>query len=221
MKKKNKLLRKDVEFADKVHYVIINVIRLTLIIAIGGSIFADDWTVLFVSSATFILTFLPKIFEKRYKIDLPVEFEIIAVLFIYASLFLGEVHGYYTRFWWWDIILHTGSAIALGFVGFTILFVLHKGNRIKASPLIIAIFTFFFAVGIGAVWEIFEFAMDQIFLMNMQKSGLIDTMWDLIVDSVGGLIAAISGYLYLKRGEVFIFDKIMNRFKKDNPNLFS
>ena len=34
--------------------------------------------------------------------------------------------------------------------------------------------------------------------MNMQKSGLVDTMTDLIVDVFGAALAAVFGYRYLK-----------------------
>jgi hypothetical protein len=34
----------------------------------------------------------------------------------------------------------------------------------------------------------------------MQKSGLVDTMWDLIADCIGAGIAGLYGYLYLKDG---------------------
>jgi hypothetical protein len=40
--------------------------------------------------------------------------------------------------------------------------------------------------------------MDNTFGFNMQKSGLRDTMWDLIVDTGGAFISAFSGYLYLR-----------------------
>lgn len=50
-------------------------------------------------------------------------------------------------------------------------------------------------MAIGGIWEIFEFAMDQVFGMNMQKSGLIDPMWDLIVDALGPLFSVTTGYL--------------------------
>jgi RNAse (barnase) inhibitor barstar len=61
--------------------------------------------------------------------------------------------------------------------------------------------------------------MDQIFGMNMQKSGLIDTMWDLIVDSIGGLIASIAGYAFMKGNQRSYFSRLINIFIKDNPNL--
>jgi len=72
------------------------------------------------------------------------------------------------------------------------------------KPGFVAVFAFMFSVGIGALWEIFEFPMDRIFATNMQKpmlgdpSGPTDTMWDLIVDTVGAAAIALMGYRYLK-----------------------
>ncbi len=205
---------------EKAHFVFINFIRITLIFAIISAILTQDWWILFITISVFILTFLPFIFEISYKINLPIEFEIITVLFIYSAIFLGEVHGYYTYYWWWDIVLHAGSALALGFVGFTIMYILYKGKKIEARPSTVAVFSFCFALAIGALWEIFEFIMDQSFGFNMQKSGLVDTMWDLILDSAGAFIASSLGYLYIKRREVFIISGIMKRFINDNPELF-
>lgn len=86
-------------------------------------------------------------------------------------------------------------------VGFVGIFILFEGDRCAAPPIAIAFLSFCVAVSNGAVWEVFEFAMEQLFGLNMQKSGLIDTMWDLIVDCLGALIGALSGFVYLKSGE--------------------
>ena len=196
-------------------------IRISLVIAIVSAILNYNWLVLFVSVLTLFLTFLPAIIKRRYRIYLPAEFEILLIAFIYASLFLGEVHDYYTRFWWWDAILHGFSGLALGFIGFLILFVLYEEKKIKAKPGVIAMFSFCFGLAIGALWEIFEFAMDSWFGLNMQKSGLVDTMWDLIVDAAGSLISAVTGYLYLKGGRTRIFRRFFTRFISKNPRLFS
>jgi hypothetical protein len=217
--RRNQIVSK-VDFIERIHFIILIIIRVFLAIAIFSALYTQRWTVFFVSIVTFLLTYLPHLFEKKYDIDIPAEFEIVTILFIFATLFLGEVRGFYTRFWWWDVILHTGSAIAFGFIGFTILYILYRGDKIKASPIIIAIFSFFFALGIGSIWEIFEFSMDQVFDLNMQKNGLMDTMWDLIVDSLGALFASICGYLYMKKREVFIFDKMIKKFVDNNPSLF-
>ncbi len=213
-------LKEDAELIERIYFIILNLIRISLIIAFFGAIFSEEWIILFVAVFTFILTYLPYIVERRYNINIPIEFEFISVAFIYGALFLGEAHGYYTKYWWWDLVLHAGSAIAIGFLGFSILYILYKGKKVEAKPFLLAVFSFFFALGIGALWEIFEFAMDQVFGFNMQRSGLIDTMWDLIVDAAGALLVSLGGFLYLKKKEAFIFTGIMKRFVKDNPSLF-
>jgi hypothetical protein len=204
----------------RLYNIILWAIRVSLLFAIFGAVLSQQWAVLFASLFTFILAFSPKWFERKYHILLPIEFELIIVFFFYATLFLGEVHGYYTRFWWWDIVLHTGSAIAFGFIGFMIMYLLYRSNRIKANPAVIAIFSFCFALAVGTVWEIFEFFMDQFFGLNMQKSGLVDTMWDLIVDSLGALFASIGGYFYLKKMEFFLFGRSVRKFESENPGFF-
>lgn len=208
------------EFSEKANYFITSLIRISLILSGVWALIQERWTLLFIASLTFFITLLPKIIEKRYKIDIPVELEIISVLFIFASLFLGEAQNFYIKFWWWDIFLHGLSGVALGFIGFLIMYVLDRGGRIDTSPFLIAVFSFCFAVSIGIVWEVFEFSMDQIFGFNMQKSGLIDTMWDLIVDSMGALVTSFTGYWYMKKRGIFLFDSLIKRFEKNNPLLF-
>jgi len=199
----------------------INYFVWVTLIAAGIFSFLDDrWTVLFVTLLAFLLTFLPSLFERRYRIDIPVEFEILVVIFVYATLFLGEVGNFYLRFWWWDILLHGISAVGFGIIGFMILFILYKRGKVRASPIWIAVFSFSFAIAIGAVWEIFEFGMDSFFGMSMQKSGLVDTMWDLIVDGAGALIASTIGFLYLEGEDRVSFAKLMKRFVRENPRLF-
>ncbi len=110
---------------------------------------------------------------------------------------MGEVGGFYERYWWWDLVLHSGAAMAGGLVGFVLVFMLFEGDRFAAPPLALAYLAFSSAVAIGALWEVFEFGMDAVFGLNMQKSGLEDTMWDMIVNTIGAGIAATAGYFYL------------------------
>lgn len=214
------MARKKLTHLQKLQFIFSLVIRLSILIAIWGALVNRRWTIVFVSALALFLTFLPAILRRNYEIVLPAEFEIVMVIFIYTSLFLGEVHNYYTLFWWWDVVLHTGSGLILGFVGFLILFVLYKERKISAKPITIAFFSFCFALSIGTVWEIFEFSMDHAFRMNMQKSGLVDTMWDLIVDALGALFTSVIGFLYIKGGKSFLFERLVNRFIVANPKLY-
>jgi len=79
----------------------------------------------------------------------------------------------------------------------------------------------------GTIWEIFEFTMDQVFGMNMQKpmlndpSGLTDTMWDLIIDAIGAGIISSLGYIHLRnKGSDSFLEKWIDEFIERNPRLF-
>ncbi len=178
-----------------------------------ASLISNRWLLAFVCILTFISFYLPGFLAKNLKVRLPTEFEFIMVAFLYAAFFLGEIQNFYERFWWWDLFLHTVSGLILGFVGFLILYALYKQKRLTLSPWLFSVFSFSFALAIGGIWEIFEFGMDQLGGFNMQNGSLVDTMWDLIVDSIGALIAATLGYFYVKynRSPIGWFDKLMRR----------
>ena len=180
---------------------LILLIWLGLIISVVWSLYSQRWPAAFISVLTFVLTVLTLRLENRFEIKMPRSFSVVIIIFIYSTLFLGEVGDFYEKFWWWDVVLHGGSAMAFGLFGFLGVFMMFQGDRFAAPPIAIAILSFCFAVTIGVIWEIFEYAMDQSFGLNMQKSGLRDTMWDLIVDCVGASIGAGSGYLYLHAKE--------------------
>lgn len=200
-------------------------LALQAILAAGVvlAILQGRWLVAVTTFAIIVVTLLPIFLSKRLKIRIPPEFEVLAIVFIYASLFLGEVRGYYVRFWWWDVLLHVGSGFLLGLLGFLLVHVLNELENIEMhmKPAFVALFAFMFAVGMGALWEIFEFAMDQLFGLNMQKSGLIDTMWDLIVDTIGAACIALLGWRYLKRrGSSSFLESWIRSFITANPQLF-
>ena len=170
------------------------------------------------------ITFMPLVLDARLQVKIPYEFETLAFLFAYLSLFLGEVLDFYNRFWWWDIVLHISSGFLLGITGFLLVYVLNEDKKINfdLSPFFIALFAFMFAMGFGGIWEIFEFSADELFGLNMQKSGLQDTMWDLIVDAIGALFISILGYRFLltKERDSFL-ERWIDNFITANPKMFS
>ncbi|WP_111495230.1 MULTISPECIES: hypothetical protein [Marinobacter] len=212
------------------HQRITIALQLVLLVQAVFALIERQWM-----TAAFVLliigiTFLPVLVERRFRIFVPPQMQLLAIGFVFAALFLGEVRGYYTRFWWWDIVLHTSSGFLLGILGFLLVHILNETERLEMhlKPGFVSFFAFLFAVGFGALWEIFEFSMDQLFGMNMQKamlgdpSGLTDTMWDLIVDTIGALVIAILGWRYLRQGtgESFLA-RWINAFIERNPRFFT
>ena len=213
-----------------IHRRLTFVLQAILVVEVGAAAWNQQWLAAVITFGIIIVTLFPFFLGKFFRVFIPPEFVLLAIAFIFASLFLGEIRGYYTRFWWWDIALHSGSGFLLGIIGFLLLHVLNETEDIGVhmKPGFVAFFAFLFAVGIGALWEIFEFSMDSFFGMNMQKemlgdpSGLTDTMWDLIVDTLGALLITVLGYGYVKtsRNESFL-ERLIQKFIKSNPRLFN
>jgi uncharacterized membrane protein YjdF len=205
-------------------------LQAILVVGFIAEVWAKQWFNAVITSGIILITFIPLFLEKKFRVFIPPEFVLLSITFVFASLFLGEIHGYYDHYWWWDIALHTGSGFLLGIIGFLLVHVLNEteDTGVHIKPGFVAFFAFLFAIGMGALWEIFEFGMDSFFGMNMQKemlndpSGLTDTMWDLIVDTLGALVIAVLGYGYIKtaRNESFL-ERWIHAFIKSNPRLFN
>ncbi|MGC3955468.1 MAG: hypothetical protein QM804_14670 [Propionicimonas sp.] len=81
----------------------------------------------------------------------------------------------------------------------------HAGtdHRTALNQRFVALFAFCFAAAGGAVWEIYEFAIDGLFATNMQKvvtdtgqlliggDALADTMSDLVLGAAAAAMVAI------------------------------
>lgn len=212
-----------------IHRRLSGVFQVLLLLATGAAAVNGYWATATFTAMIAALTLAPFLLGKRLRVFIPPEFELLAIAFVFAALFLGEVRGYYTRFWWWDIALHISSGFLLGILGFLLVHVLNEKEELDVhmKPSFVAIFAFVFSIGVGAVWEIFEFAMDSIFGLEMQKpmlgdpSGLTDTMWDLIVDTVGALVIALLGYSYLRTaGNQSFLERWIDAFIEANPRFF-
>jgi len=178
------------------------------------------WSLTFVSFATLALSLLPPLLAARWSLTLPLPYLIFTTLFFFASIFLGEAFDFYERLWWWDLALHGSAAVGFGLTGFLFVFMLFDGDRFAAPPSAISFITFCVAMTVGALWEVFEFTMDASFGLNMQKSGLDDTMADLILNALGALVASLTGYAYLVRSSAGVLGLGLSQFVSLNRRLY-
>ncbi len=215
--------------------IAIGAIRLILFAEVLASIYEFNWMALFISFLALVLSFSPEFFRRRYQIVLPTFFQFFIIVFIFATLFLGESQSFYYKYWWWDSLLHLFSGVALGFTGFLIVHLLHKTGGFNARPVLFAVLAFCFALAAGTLWEIFEYFSDRFLSLNMQKAknlceigatycdthlGVVDTMRDLILDTIGALYASVVGYLYLIRKTPSFFERLLSEFEDKNKHLF-
>ncbi|MEN6446035.1 MAG: hypothetical protein ABFC98_08360 [Candidatus Cloacimonas sp.] len=211
---------------------------LLTILVIGYNLYLREWETFWSAVMTLLLFLLPSILERRIDVKIPTSFQIIILLFIFASMYLGEIHHYFYRYRWWDRMLHTASAVILTYFGFILIYSMNKDYKVdmKLSPKFMALFSFCFGIMICALWEIIEYAIDSILGLDMQKArnlqdiygfydtrlGVKDTMKDLIVDTIGALVVSVIGYYHLKKRneDDSAFWSLHKQFIKDNPELF-
>ncbi|MDP3197752.1 hypothetical protein [Tabrizicola sp.] len=177
--------------------IVLNGIRLLLAVEALVATARGVWPAVFVTLAALVLTLLPGLVASRVGLRFPPSFLAAIALFVLATLYLGEVYDFYNRFWWWDLVLHFGSAMGFGILGFLLVFMLFQGDRYAAPPWALGALSFCLAMTVGVLWELFEYAMDSLFGFNMMKSGLPDTMGDFIVNMLGAALAAVAGVIYL------------------------
>lgn len=216
------------ELASRIRRLLVFVFSLILIAELFFTLFQGQWINSFLILAIIAVSLAPGLLNRRYKLNIPSEFQIMAIAFVFAALFLGEIRSYYERIWWWDIALHASSGLLLGIFGFLLVYVLNEDERIDLHlrPRFVALFAFLFAVTIGTLWEVFEFSADNLIGTNMQKpmfgdaSGLTDTMWDLIMDTFGAGLISLFGWWHLVRKRRSLMEIWVRKFITRNPQLF-
>ncbi|MFA7422522.1 MAG: hypothetical protein WCZ00_02185 [Acholeplasmataceae bacterium] len=173
-------------------------------------------------AAIFVLL-LPTILEKKWKFDIPSKMHIFLILFLFSAVFLGEFRRFHFLVPHWDKMLHIVSGAFLASLGFTIIQTLNDHDIIHMNPLFVAIFSFSFAITIGTMWELYEYAWDVSFNLNMMKymdeagnpyvglEALKDTMGDLVVDSIGAFAMSTIGYIAVKLDKLWLHDFIIYR----------
>lgn len=193
----------------QINEVISWIVRILLVIVIIESVITKKYQNTFIGVLSVLMTFYPSLLKKRLRVYLPASLQILITFFIFAAEFLGEFYNFYYKFPWWDNMLHLISGSVLGIIGFMFVYFLNKTHikNTRLSPFFIVLFAFCFSVTIGVFWEFFEFSVDRLFGFNMQKfrlpeeDGLIDTMVDLFVDTLGAFIVSTVGYIYMKNNK--------------------
>lgn len=176
---------------------------LLIIINIGTPLIAifefcnNDFSRILTFIAVYPLLLVPLILNKlKFKLNDQEIF--LYYFFLFLADFLGCVVNLYNTLSWYDLFVHFLSGIFTFVLGIIIL------RRINGYDKNNKVINIIFALGIVAIiaifWEIFEFGADSILktdLQHNQEAGVKDTMGDLIVASLGGIIPAL--YTSFKR----------------------
>ena len=152
---------------------------------------------------SFFISLLPLWLAEEFKFKLPWEIEMFISLVLVAHIVLGEGFEFYRYFVYYDKILHFSNSIGIAIFVFFAGYALFFASRPKLNIGFALITVFLCTVGIGALWEIGEYAGDVLFGFHSQgspiDSSLVDTMKDLIYDMIGGALGAIATAIFIRR----------------------
>ena len=171
----------------KSSFIVYLVLRALVILCMVLQILNKNYENVFLCILTLILLIMPSLIQLNLKIELPTTLEIIILLFIFSAEILGEIQEYYIKFQNWDTILHTLNGFLMAAIGFSLVDILNREERLKfeLSPVFMSIVAFCFSMTVGVVWEFFEYGMDTFFGMDMQKDTIVHMVNSVMLDPEG------------------------------------
>lgn len=156
-----------------------------------------------------IVLISPRLLKKFVNFEVPVEVHISVTAFAFLGLVLGDGLNFYGKIGWWDSLLHFTSGIILSFIALWLLqMLILRRKYLFMHRALLYIFVVAFSLAVGAVWELGEYTVDDIFHTNNQQymattrativssddepleghDALADTMKDLALDLAGAIL---------------------------------
>ncbi len=169
------------------------ILRFLVILTAVMQVLNRNWDNVFGCVLVLILFTLPRLAEKKLKIDLPDMLEGTIYAFIFAAQILGEMNNFYGRIPVWDTLLHTLNGFIFAGVGFALVELFNKSKKAKVflSPIYVTIVALSFSITIGTLWEFFEYGVDVSMKQDMQKDDLLPELISIYINEDGENIPVI------------------------------
>lgn len=166
--------KKIIKESSKKTLTVYIILRMLVLICLIRELMIGDIQNAMLCILSLILFLAPAFIERTFKVDLPHTLEITILIFIFSAEILGEINNFYGIFKNFDDILHTINGFLCASVGFSLVYLLNKNvESFNLSPLFVSLVAFCFSMTIGVIWEFFEYGMDTIFNLDMQKDTYI------------------------------------------------
>ncbi|WP_436902373.1 hypothetical protein [Halovenus halobia] len=171
------------------------------------------------TAASLVVVQLPAFLERDYDLVMSPQL----VLWITAAAFLhglgivgipGVTRSFYTNIWWWDHLTHSLSASVVAAAGYaTVRAVDLHSDDVEIPGRYVGVILLIFVLAFGVLWELLEFAIGVTADLLDTKGiltqyGIEDTLKDLTFNTMGGIIVAIWGGLYLSDLSTAISEKL-------------
>ena len=127
--------------------------------------------------------------KKSFIIEVEASTQTMLSLFMFIAVCIGSTLNNRTTFEHFDIVTHCASGVLSAWFGYDFANIIYR-KRGDLGPAMSSLFSLAFALSIAVGWEIYEFSMDKLYGMTLQK-GNTDTMVDFISCAVGAVITML------------------------------
>lgn len=168
----------------KSSFAVYVVLRVLVLLTLVLQFLNGNYESVFLCLLTLVLLIMPSFVQVTFRIEFPSVLEVVVLLFIFSAEILGEISAFYESFPFWDTILHTLNGFLMAAIGFSLVDLLSRSEKVKfeLSPWLLAIISFCFSMTIGVLWEFYEFTMDCLFGLDMQKDTVIHSISTVTLD---------------------------------------
>ena len=126
---------------------------------------------------------------KSFIIEVDYSTQTLLNFFIFIAVVIGSTLNNRTTFEHFDIVTHCASGVLSAWFGYDFANIIYR-KRGDLGPAMSSLFSITFALGIAVGWEIYEFTMDSLYGMTLQR-GNTDTMVDFIACAVGAVVTML------------------------------
>ena len=127
--------------------------------------------------------------KKSFIIEVEASTQTMLSLFIFIAVCIGSTLNNRTTFEHFDIVTHCASGVLSAWFGYDFANIIYR-KRGDLGPAMSSLFSLAFALSIAVGWEIYEFSVDKLYGMTLQK-GNTDTMVDFISCAIGAVITML------------------------------
>ena len=126
---------------------------------------------------------------RSFIIEVEASTQTMLSLFIFIGVCVGSTINNRTTFEHFDIVTHCASGVLSAWFGYDFANIIYR-KRGDLGPAMSSLFSITFALGIAVSWEVYEFTMDSLYGMTLQR-GNTDTMVDFIACAVGAVVTML------------------------------
>lgn len=174
------------------------ILKIIMIIFLFISIWKVHWVWIFGCILALIVSFFPTILKKNFHITLPLILEILITITLILHVGGGLLGAY--KIPNYDTFTHFVSSFLVAFLAFIIIYILDEyWDGLTMDKYAMAFVVVITTIAMGVIWEFNEWITDLAFGTHEQW-GYNDTIKDLFIDTLAGVVMAIIGVSMIKRG---------------------